>query len=420
MPCRPSGLKLGTMTSQRTTSSAPARLGRGRRFLIWTLVVVASLIALIGIATLWVNRQVLDDNSWRDASQDVIADPEIRNALSIFLVNQLYDNADVPAAIENRLPEGAKSLAGTLAGALRQPATNAINQLLARPRVQEFFINASSVAHDKLVNVLENKTGRGITTGSGVVTLDLHQLVTELGEQLGISDERLAKLPADAGVITVMESDQLSALQKGVNAIRVLSAWLLFAVLGLYALAIFLARGHRRETLRNIGWAFAIVGLFVLLIRRVVGNYAIDALASPVNREPVHNVYVIVSSILRQIGIATVAYGLFAVVGAVLAGPTRWATWVRRQIAPTVNDAQAIAWGALAGFVVLLAAWGPTHALRTWWGILLFAGLLAAGLVAFRHQTLREFPQDGSPEAEPPAAAAGRPPDVPPVSPPTA
>ena len=401
------------MTSQRTTSAAPPKLGRWRRFSIWTLILVASLIAVVGISTLWVKRQVLDNKAWSDASADVIADPDVRNALSIFLVNQLYDNVDVAAAIENRLPEGAKSIAGTLAGALRQPATNAINQLLARPRVQQLFINASSVAHDKLVNVLENETGSGISTGEGVVTLDLHQLVTELGQQIGLSDEALAKIPADAGVITLMKSDQLDALQKGVRAIHVLSAWLLIAVLALYTLAIWLARGHRRETLRNVGWAFAIVGLFVLLIRRSVGNYAIDALASPVNKKPAHDVYLIESSILHQIGIATVAYGLIVVAGAVLAGPTRWATSLRRHMAPTLNDSQAIAWGALAGLVVLLAAWGPTHALRTWWGVLLFAGLLAVGLVAFRRQTLKEFPSESAepdrvapPPPEAPAAPA--------------
>ncbi len=399
------------MTNQRTPSAAP-RLSRWRRFSIWTLIFLASLIAVVGISTLWVKRQILDDNSFRDASANVIADEDVRNSLSIFLVNQLYDNVDVAAAIETRLPEGAKSIAGTLAGALRQPATNAINQLLARPRVQQLFINASSVAHDKLVNVLENKTGSGISTGEGVVTLDLHELVTELGQQLGLSEETLAKIPAEAGVITLMKSNQLHALQKGVKLIHVLSAWLLVLVLGLYALAIFLARGHRRETLRNVGWAFAIVGLFVLLIRRSVGNYAIDALASPVNKKPAHDVYLIESSILHEIGIATVAYGLVVVAGAVLAGPTRWATSLRRHMAPTLNDAQAIAWGALAGLVVLLAAWGPTHALRTWWGVLLFAGLLAIGLFAFRRQTLKEFPtESGEPDAGAPAPPA--PPEAP-------
>jgi hypothetical protein len=398
------------MTAQDTTSAAPPKLSRWRRFTIWTLIVVTSLIAVVGISTLWVKRQVLDNKSFSDASAKVIADPEVRAALSTFLVNELYDNVDVAAAIESKLPEGVKPIAGTLAGALRQPATNAIDQILARPRVQQLFINAVSVAHEKLVNVLENKTGRGISTGEGVVTLDLHELVIELGQQIGLSDEALAKIPADAGVITLMKSDQLSALQKGVKLIHVLSAWLLIAVLLLYALAIWLARGHRRETLRNVGWAFAIVGLFVLLIHRAVGNYAIDALVQPVNKEPAHRVYLIESSILRQIGIATVAYGLIVVVGAVLAGPTRWATSIRRHLAPTLNDSAAIAWGALAGLVVLLAAWGPTHALRTWWGILLFAGLLALGLVAFRRQTLREFPSE---QAEPPPSPPPESPSVP-------
>jgi len=257
--------------------------------------------------------------------------------------------------------------------------------------------------------VLENKTGFGITTGEGEVTLNLHELVTELGQQIGLSDQTLAKIPADAGVISLMKSDQLSALQKGVKLIHVLSAWLLIAVLVLYALAIWLARGHRRETLRNVGWAFAIVGLFLLLIRRAVGNYAIDALASPVNKKPAHDIYLIESSILHQIGIATVAYGLIVVAGAVLAGPTRWATSLRRHMAPTLNDSQAIAWGALAGLVVLLAAWGPTHALRAWWGVLLFAGLLAVGLVAFRRQTLREFPSESAETVAPPPPEAPAP-----------
>jgi hypothetical protein len=394
-----------TMTSQRSTSSAPASLSRRRRIVIWTLVVLATVIALVGTLTLWVKRQMLDNNSWRSASESVITDPEIKNSLSIYLVNQLYDNVDVAGAIAARLPENAKSAASTIAGALRQPATNAVNQLLARPRVEQLFINASTTAHEKLVNVLEDKTGFGISTGSGNVTIDLTELVRELGQELGLSDEALAKLPADAGMVTLLKSDQLGSVQKGVKAIHVLSAWLLVAVLVLYALAIYLARGQRRETLRNVGWSFALVGLVALLVRRVVGNYAVDTLASPGYRGTVRDLWLIGSSILHAIGIATVAYGLITVAGAVLAGPTKWATSVRRWIAPTLNEHQAVAWGALAGVVLLLATWGPTHALRTWWGVLLFAALLAVGLVALRRQTLVEFPPE-SHEAEAPAAAS--------------
>jgi hypothetical protein len=42
---------------------------------------------------------------------------------------------------------------------------------------------------------------------------------------------------------------------------------------------------------------------------------------------------------------------------------------------------------------LLLVLWGGTHALRTWWGILLLGGLIALGIVALRRQTLREYPE---------------------------
>jgi uncharacterized SAM-binding protein YcdF (DUF218 family) len=70
-----------------------------------------------------------------------------------------------------------------------------------------------------------------------------------------------------------------------------------------------------------------------------------------------------------------------------------------------LNERQGFVWAGV-GFVFLLAVlWGGTHALRTWWGILLLGGLIAIGVVAFRRQTLREFPAPAA-EPEPPAAAA--------------
>ena len=47
------------------------------------------------------------------------------------------------------------------------------------------------------------------------MTLDVSQLLTELGLELGIPQSALDKLPANAGMITIMSSDQLSSAQKG-------------------------------------------------------------------------------------------------------------------------------------------------------------------------------------------------------------
>src|SRR3954469_22738112 len=92
---------------------------------------------------------------------------------------------------------------------------------------------------------------------------------------------RWPRSPRGTGVITVMRSDQLSGAQTAVQGVRVLSTGLLILVLALFALAIYLARGERRQTLRNVGFAFVLVGLTVLVVRRVAGTVAVDALTSP-------------------------------------------------------------------------------------------------------------------------------------------
>src|SRR3954452_5916857 len=375
-----------TAEPERTTGVLRGR----RRALVWALIVAASLLALASILTTWVHRQMLDEQSWKDASADLIADPQVRQAVSVYVVDQLYGSVDVPAALEQRLPPDLKTLAASAAGALRQPAPQGGDRLLDAPRVQQLFINASTLAQQKLVNVLENKTGHGISTGDGVVTLDLSELVTQIGTQLGVPQSLLARIPADAGVITVMRSDQLSAAQTAVKGVRVLSSALLVLVLALYALAIYLARGERRRTLRNVGIAFVLVGLTVLVVRRVGGNVAVDALTSPQGKPAGREAWLIGSEILAQIGWATILYGAIVVAASLFAGPTATATSVRARVAPVLNERPGIAWAAVGAVFLLLVLWGGTHALRTWWGILLLGALIVIGVVALRHQTLRE------------------------------
>jgi hypothetical protein len=367
-----------------------SKMSRGRRALVWGLIVAAAVIGVASILTTWVQRQMLDEQSWRQASAQLIQDPAIRDQVANYAVNELYEKVNVGTTLDDRLPAELQPLAGTIAGALRGPATDAVEQLLQSPRGQQAFVDASSLAQQKLVNVLEDKTGHDITTGDGVVTLDLGQLITQLGTDLGIPQSALDQLPPDAGAVTIMRSDQLAAAQAGVQTVRVLSTALLVLVLALLALALYLARGERRETLRNIGWAFVLVGIVVLIARRLIGQYALDSLTSPASHETGERVWLIGSSILAQIGWAAIIYGVVIVAGAVLAGPTPPAVAIRSRIAPILNQRPTVMWVAVAGAYLLLVLWGPTHALRVLWGIVLLGVLLAGGVATLRRQTLRE------------------------------
>jgi hypothetical protein len=385
-------LRRDTAAVAAKTAKAPSPLSRKRRLLVWALVVLASIIALVAIMTTWVKRQMLDDAAWNRATTQVIQDPKVQAAIANYTINTLYDNINVGQALSQRLPPNLQQLGPPLAGALEAPATNAVARLLQRPRVEQLFINASTIAHTKLVNVLEDKTGKGISTGNGVVTLDVRQFIVEVGTELGLPPDALAKIPTNAGQITLLKSDQLSAAQTGVQAVRHLSVWLLVVVLALYGLAIYLARGARRATLRNCGIGLALVGLLVLVLRHLLGNYVTEALASPNYQPATHRLWLIGTSILGQIGAAALLYGLVAALGAILAGPSQLATRTRRLLAPTLNERPEIVWGAVGFIYLLLVLWGGTHALREWWGILLLGGLIALGVVALRRETLQEFP----------------------------
>jgi hypothetical protein len=377
---------------------------RTRTILAWVLFALGTLVIFVGSLTVWVRRQALDTDAWVRTSGDVLENDEVRAALSVYIVDQLYQYADPQAVLEERLPTNLQGLAGPIAGALRQPAVEGVDRFLERPRVQAAWEELNRAAHQELLAVLENETRGNITTGEGTVTLNLSTLITNVGQQLGFGEDLAARLPPDAGQIVLLQSDQLEAAQTGVKAIKWMSWLVILIAFACYAGAIWLARG-RREMLRNIGVGLLLVGILLLVIRRLVGNYIVDALASGESvRDAVGSAWIIGTRLLSEVAWALLIYGLIILVGTWLAGPNRYAARVRGFIGPTLRDRPGLAWGALAGVFLLLVLWGPVPALRSWVGILILAGLVALGFEAFRRVVIGELGTRSPPP--PPAAPA--------------
>lgn len=371
--------------------AAPPRMSRGRAALVWTLLVVTTVVLVLAATNLWVKRQALDTDAWVAASDELLDDPAIRAALSQYLVDQLYANVDVGAQLEEWLPEEIQGLAGPVASALRTPATEGVDRLLATSQARAVWSRVNRTAHETLVRVLEDETRVGSTTG-GVVSLDLRALVVQLGEQLGLPDAVLDRIPDEAGQIVLLESDGLAAAQDAVAVIEVLSWLLLLVVVGLYALTVWLAVGARRRMLRNVGWAVLLASVLLLVVRRLVVDAAVSQVGVPDYRPAARAALVIGTALLSQIAWAGVAYGVVIAAYAILVGPTRPAVAVRRTLAPLLNATPAFVWGGAAALYLLLVVWAPTPAFRNWWTVLLLAVLAGAGIEALRRQSRREFP----------------------------
>ena len=381
---------------------------RTRSILAWVLFSLGTLVIFVGSLTVWVKRQALDTDAWVDTSTNLLEDDDVRMALSVYIVDELYASADPQEVLEERLPENLQGLAGPIAGALRQPAVEGVDRFLQRPRVQDLWENVNRVAHQELLAVLEDETRGNVTTGEGTVTLNLRTLVVNIGTELGFGEELDARLPADVGQIVILQSDQREAAQNGVKAIKWLSWLVLLIALACYAGAVWLARG-RRSMLRNIGAALLLVGILLLVIRRLVGNYVVDALASGESvREAVGSTWIIGTSLLAEVAWALIVYGAVILVGTWLAGPMRYAVRARGALAPGLRNRPELGWGALAVVYLLLVLWGPVPALRNWVGIILLGALVALGYEAFRRVAIGELEPEASPPppTPPPAPAA--------------
>jgi uncharacterized membrane protein len=364
---------------------------RPRRVLPIVLILLATLIGIVSVLALWAKRQALETDTWVETSGELLEDETISDAVGNFLVSALFDNVDVQAKVAAQLPPEAQALAGPVAGGLRQLADRAADEALSSPQAQAIWEDANRVAHEKLLALLDDE-GEFASTAGGTVTLDLKGLVTQLASNIGLPDGLADKLPAEAASIEIMKSDELEAAQTGVKALRTIAYVGTALTLILYALAIFLARNRRRETLRAVGFSFVVVGLVALLARNAGGSAITSALAStPAAEPPIEDTWEIGTSLLKETGQSLIAYGIIIVLAAWLAGPTSWATSIRHALTPYLRQ-PAYAFGGLAVLLVLLFWWDPVVATHRLVPSLLLIAFLAIGVEALRRQVIREFP----------------------------
>ena len=354
---------------------------------MWTLVVLGGIVVLVGSLTLWARRQLLDTDTWVKSSSAMLEDQEVRTAISTYAVDSLFSNVDVAAELQERLPGQASALAGPASAGLYEVALRTTEAILASPQAATLWEELNRRAHTRLVDILEGNEGGRITTAGGDVVLDLSPLVMRVGERLGVE----AQLPPDAGQVTIMRSDQLEAAQKGVKILKATSALSGLVAIGLFGLAIWLARGFRRRAIAGAALAVIVAAVLVLIARRVIGNAVIDALVSSEPIKPAAAAaWFIETEVIREIGIALLVLGLIFLLGALVAGPSSSATRIRRAFVGPFHH-PAWVYSVYAVVVVFLLLIAPVAQPSRAFGLLLIAVLGGFGLEAIRKQSLEEF-----------------------------
>ena len=377
---------------KRKASEKPDKGSRRRRLAVWALVVLGALCIFISTISVWVRDIALDPDEWANTSSQLLQSEDVRNVLSVYIVDQAYSASDAQARLEEALPERLKPLAGPISAQAQGLAYQAANRALTRPRVQELWRSANRAVNARLVDLLEGNTENLAISGNAVV-LNLDELVANVTGQIGVGENAAGALEGRVQPIVIMESDQLSTAQNIVKLLKALSFWPLILALLLWAGAVYVAAGRRRQVLRNIALSLVLIGLLLLVVRRIVGNAVIDNLVETESvRAAAKDVWTIFTSLLAQSAWAGIIVGLLAAIAIWFSGEGARATAGRRWLAPAFRDHPVAVHATLAVVLLILLAWGPTGTPRRAIGVLIVVILAFVGLEVLRRQTVREFP----------------------------
>lgn len=367
-------------------------MSRARRRTVKGLVILGSVLAFLSVFAIWTERQALNTDDWVETSGRLIENGEIRSAVGKFLVDQLYENVNIEKEVEEILPGETKDLAGPVSGGLRQVGGTGAEKLLETSTAQNLWKDANRAAHEQLLAVLENKK-EAVETEEGNVSLNLGSLVTNLADQVGIGEKLAEKLPADAGEVTILRSDQLKTAQDIAVAIKGLALILSLLTLLSFGLAIYLSREGRWVTALFSGVGLVAAGFAVIVFREIVGGIVVDQLVKEESVKPAAEAaWSISTSLMVSIATTVIVIGVLFGIAGWLASPTGSARASRRVMAPVLRDHIPYVYAGLAVVVCLYFLSAPTQNLRSFLTTLVIAGFAAFGIHELRKQSGEEFP----------------------------
>jgi hypothetical protein len=363
---------------------------QGHKVWAGVLLALATIVLILAMTAVWVQRQVLDREEWVDTSVELLENDDVRRAIGLYLIDELYANVDVAGEIQSELPERFQPLADPAAGALRRAAEQNAGTLLGTSLAQNIWRRANERAHRLFERVV-------IDQESGEVTINLEPLIERAAERGGLLGRAAGQLPPDAGQLELLRSDQLEAAQTVVRLLRPLAIVLALLAIALYLGAVFLAP-DRRRTVIYVGACLLFAAVAVLAVRRLGGNTIVDALArAPDSELAVAATWAIGTRLLVDVVSGVALLGLFLILGAWLLGPGRVAVPARRVVTPALRDQPWLVRLGLGALLLLLVWWNPVP----WTGKPLAILILAIGAFAWlevvRHRALEEDAGGDSP-----------------------
>jgi hypothetical protein len=234
--------------------------------------VVALSLVLASILTMWLNRTLLDTNTYVNTVAPLASNPDVQEFVVTKVVDAVQKGAQdqanqagqaagapadsglpmfvSPAEAAGKTPEQLQTLA-------RHKLSFSLDQIVKSPRFQELWTSTNRSAHTTLVGEVKSNDKD--------LTLDLAPVLRGVIDQLKTTDLAPVaadiQLPADAGTVK-LQGGAIEQVRKVYNGLQTATVVMLLVMLVSAALAVVLSVQHIR-TMRRILMGTGIIALLL-------------------------------------------------------------------------------------------------------------------------------------------------------------
>jgi hypothetical protein len=338
--------------STAKTSKTSKKSGLARNLASALLVIMAAGLLVDSILFIWLQRTILDTDTWTQKTSQIIRTTSVQNDIADKVTNELFAQIDVSQYVEEALPERAAPLSAPIASAVEGFVNTKTKEVLASDKFQQVWLNASRESHQSLINSIErlnevnseNNSSDLIYINEETLMLNLRPVLNEVKQDLvarGITflpQENV--IPQEKLTFELAEINNLPIILGVYNALNRLSYWLPIMAVVLGAGAVFVSTNRRKALIGIVVVTIAMSVATVQVVR--AGQYVvtqnISSGAEAVSVESATAIYQTITNdlitSLRWLMGALLVLGVFLF----LSGPSAAATWLRAKLGGLIKN----------------------------------------------------------------------------------
>jgi len=345
----------------------------GRKFGAVVLIVLGAVLFGIAVSAVWLNRTVMDETRWVNTVAPLAQNVAIQDYVATKASDTIVANVDIQGYVNQalaKLPQQAQILSTPITGAIDNFIRQSATKVVRSDQFYNVWIQMNRYGHKAFIVAITDKSSGAVQNQGGAVTLDTTILVNQIKATLsskGLGFVNNINIPIKSQQIVLFDSPGIAKLGSAIQAMNTMAFVLPFLALALLAGGVAVAVDRRRAVLwTGVGITLAMVvpleAIYFAQSPFVDAAFKLGGMPAPAAQAA----YTIVFRNLVSAQQLFAVVGLLFVVGALLAGPSRFATSLR------------------GGFQHGLASIGPDWDFGTFgeWVLAHQSGMRSAGIIA--------------------------------------